>query len=108
MARGQVHCEILMAGKQMGLIGMGMYVGFIGIIFFGGDWVRRNAKHWPAVRDLGWTFQMQAVAIIVGGSFSPLAWHPPMMLLAGSASALIGVLKAERDGEMIRLAGAAV
>jgi len=108
MARGQVHCEILMAGKQMGLIGMGMYVGFIGIIFFGGDWVRRNAKHWPAMRDLGWTFQMQAVAIIVGGSFSPLAWHPPMMLLAGSASALIGVLKAERDGEMMRLAGAAV
>ncbi len=95
-APGQVHCEILMAGRQMGLIGMGMYAGFIGIIFFGGWWVKRNAGHWPAVRDLGWTFQMQAVAIAVGGSFSPLPWHPPMMMLAGSVSALIAILKAEQ------------
>jgi len=95
-APGQVHCEILMAGRQMGLIGMSMYAGFIGIIFFGGGWVKRNAGHWPAVRDLGWTFQMQAIAIAVGGSFSPLPWHPPMMMLAGSASALIAILKAEQ------------
>ena len=26
-AKGQVHCEILMAGKQMGLFGMGLYLG---------------------------------------------------------------------------------
>lgn len=99
-APGQVHCEILMAGRQMGIIGMGMYVGFIAIIFFGGWWVRLNASHWPAVRDLGWTFQMQAVAIAVGGSFSPLPWHPPMMIIAGSASALVALLKAEQTARM--------
>ena len=105
MASGQVHCEILMAGRQMGLIGMSLYLGFVGLIFFGGDWVRRNSAHWPAVRDLGWTFQVQAVAIAVGGFFSPLPWHPPMMILAGSASALVGILKAERDVKMMSLVG---
>jgi O-antigen ligase len=105
MASGQVHCEILMAGRQMGMIGMGLYLGFIAVIFWGGWWVRQNSAHWPALRDLGWTFQMQAVAITVGGAFSPLPWHPPMMLLAGSVSGLVGVLKAEKEAEMERLAG---
>ena len=104
-APGQVHCEILMAGRQMGIIGMGMYVGFVSIIFFGGWWVKLNAAHWPAVRDLGWTFQMQAVAIAVGGFFSPLPWHAPMMLLAGSASALVCILKEEQAAKLERLAG---
>lgn len=84
---------------------MGLYVGFVGLIFFGGNWVRQNAAHWPAVRDLGWTFQLQAVAIAVGGFFSPLPWHPPMMILAGSVSALMGILRAERDAKMIQMAG---
>ena len=105
MSSGQVHCEILMAGRQMGVIGMGMYAGFIGIIFFGGWWVRRKAADWPAVRDLGWTFQLQAVAIVVGGAFSPLPWHPPMMIMAGSVSALVHVLKEEQAAKMERLAG---
>ena len=99
-APGQVHCEILMAGRQMGIIGMGMYVGFISILFFGGWWVKGNAAHWPAVRDLGWTFQIQAVAIAVGGYFSPLPWHAPMMILAGSASALVCILNEEREAKM--------
>lgn len=105
MASGQVHCEILMAGRQMGLIGMGLYVGFIGILFFAGDWVRRHTRDWPGVRDLGWTFQMQAVAFAVGGFFSPGAWNAPMMMLAGSASALFGVLKREEWTRMERKAG---
>ena len=104
-APGQVHCEILMAGRQMGLIGMGMYVGFIFVIFFGGWWVKLNAAHWPAVRDLGWTFQIQAVAIAVGGFFSPLPWHAPMMLLAGSTSALVCILKDEQYARSERWAG---
>ena len=105
MATGQVHCEILMAGRQMGMIGMGLYIGFISIMFFGGRWIRLNSQDWPAVRDLGWTFQVQAVALAVGGSFSPLPWHPPMMLLAGSASALVMILKREKEERMLRLAG---
>ena len=104
-APGQVHCEILMAGRQMGLIGMGMYLGFISVIFFGGWWVKLNAAHWPAVRDLGWTFQMQAVAIAVGGFFSPLPWHAPMMMLAGSTSALVCILKAEQAAPRERTPG---
>ena len=105
-APGQVHCEILMAGRQMGLIGMGLYSGFVGIIFFGGWWVRRNSAHWPAVQDLGWTFQMQGVAILVGGSFSPLPWHAPMMIFAASTSALVTLLKAEREANALRFAAA--
>jgi hypothetical protein len=95
MALGQVHCEILMAGRQMGFLGMGLYVGFIALIYFGGGWIRRNARYWPAVGNLGWTFQMQAIAIAVGGSFCPLPWHAPMMMLAGSVSVLIGLVKQE-------------
>ncbi len=105
MAIGQVHCEILMAGRQMGIIGMGLYAGFIAIIFFGGRWVRLNATHWPAIRDLGWTFQVQAVAFAVGGSFSPGPWNAVMMVLAASASALVYILKKEQEARRDRLAG---
>jgi O-Antigen ligase len=105
MAVGQVHCEILMAGRQMGLIGMSLYLGFLSVIFFGGRWCRLNARDWPAVRDLGWTFQVQAIALAVGGFFSPLPWHPPLMLLAGSASALLGVMKREKAARAEALSG---
>lgn len=100
MAVGQVHCEILMAGKQMGLIGMGLYVGFLAMILYKGRQVRQMAGHWPAARDLGWTLQMQAVAIIVGGAFSPGVWNAPMMMIAGSVSALAGILKREQADKM--------
>ena len=102
MAKGQVHCEILAAGKQMGFVGMGLYVGFLCSIFFSGLWVRLHAKHWPAVQDLGWTFQVQGIAIAVGGYFCPGPWHPPMMLLAGSASALVRILKEEQNRHVVR------
>jgi len=105
MARGQVHCEVLMAGRQMGIIGMGIYAGLLCVIFFGGWWVRRHARDWPAVRSLGWTFQMQAVAIMVGGFFSPIPWHAPMMMLAGAASALVYNLKAEAGSKQSPLLG---
>ena len=65
----------------------------------------QHAAHWPAVRDLGWTFQIQAVAIAVGGAFSPLPWHAPMMIMVGSVSALFHVLKEEQAAKMKRLAG---
>lgn len=95
-AWGQVHCEILMAGRQMGIIGMGLHLGFLGIIFFGGWRIRRMARNWPAVQDLGWTFQMQALAIAVGGSFSPSPWISPMMMMAGATSALVHLLNEEQ------------
>jgi hypothetical protein len=104
MARGEVHCEILMAGRQMGMIGMGIYAGLVGTIFFGGAWIKRNARHWPAVRDLGWTFQMQGLVIAVGGLFCPLPWNPITMILAGSVSAMVGLLKAEKEAALVKAA----
>ena len=96
MATGQVHCEILMVGKQLGLIGMSIYIGLCAIILIGGNNARTSQKHWPAVREMGWMFQIQAIAIIVGGSFSPMPWHPPMMIIAASSSALMGCLRVEQ------------
>lgn len=84
---------------------MGIYAGFIAIMFFGGRYCRLTMHDWPAVRDLGWTFQMQAVAIAVGGSFSPMPWHAPMMILAASASALMGIVKREQDAIKGRIRG---
>ena len=92
MARGQVHCEILMAGRQMGLIGMSLYAAYWGILLVGGGIIRSRARRsWPALGDLGWTFQLQGLCLVVGGSFCPSAWNPPMMILAASVSALLGL-----------------
>lgn len=92
MAQGRVHCEILMAGRQMGIIGMGLYVSYWIILLVGGGIIRkRNKQTWPTLADLGWTFQLQGVCLIVGGSFCPSAWNPPMMILAASVSALLGL-----------------
>lgn len=100
MARGQVHCEILMAGRQMGLIGMSLYVAYWGILLVGGGIVRARFRQvWPALGDLGWTFQLQGLCLIVGGSFCPSAWYPPMMILAASVSALLGLTVDERGDE---------
>lgn len=92
MATGQVHCEILMAGKQMGMIGMGLYVAYWSILLVGGGLVRRRACGRDAVADLGWTFQLQGLCIMVGGSFCPMPWHPPLMILSASVSALLANL----------------
>ena len=101
MARGQVHCEILMAGRQMGLIGMGLYAAYWGILLVGGGILRSRARRsWPALGDLGWTFQLQGICLIVGGSFCPSAWNPPMMILSASVSALLGFPLDGRGGEL--------
>jgi hypothetical protein len=95
-AVGQVHCEILMAGKQMGFVGMGIYLGMIGMVFVNGWRVQRKcAKTWPAVADLGWTLKIQAIGFLVGGAFSPLPFNTPMMILVACGSALWGLVKSE-------------
>ncbi len=105
MATGQVHCEILMAGRMMGSIGMILYVWPMAVILLGGGWVRKNAAHWPAVSAMGWTLRLQGVALVVGGAFSPHPWHPPMLLIAGCTSALILNLRAEQVRDMEARAG---
>lgn len=93
-AFGQVHNEILYAGKQMGFIGMGLYLSLMWNVFWGGRRVQKAAKGWwPAVEDLGWTFKMQALVFMVGGFFSPVPWNPLFLALAGSASALVDNLR---------------
>ncbi len=91
---GQVHCEILMVGKQMGFIGMSLYFFMLGVAWWGGPvaLVKGRKLGWTAAGDMGRIFQIQAVAIAVGGFFCPMPWHPPMMIMAGSAIALANVM----------------
>ncbi len=105
-ASGQVHNEILYAGKQMGLIGMGLYVALMGNILLGGRKVQKAAKGWwPAVEDLGWTFKMQALVFLTGGFFSPIPWNPLYLVIAGSASALVANLREESFSRSVPDAG---
>lgn len=97
MARGQVHCEIMRAGVQMGFIGMGLYAGILLLGFLKGLRIQRDWKDCPEVADMGWLFCMQSLLIAVGGSFCPMPWLSPMMVMAGSASALAGIKQAQEN-----------
>ena len=97
MAGGQVHCETLMAGRQMGVIGIALHWGFILTLLVGGGLVRQRAGGWAAAAGLGRVFQLQAVAIIIGGSFCPLPWGIPTLAAAACASALPGFFPADGD-----------
>ncbi|HMP74776.1 MAG TPA: O-antigen ligase family protein [Kiritimatiellia bacterium] len=89
-AAGQVHNEILYAGKQMGFIGIGLYIAFMTILFRSGRRVENETRPWwPEVSDLGWTFKMQAIVFMVGGFFSPIPWNPIYLVLVASASSLL-------------------
>jgi ElaB/YqjD/DUF883 family membrane-anchored ribosome-binding protein len=99
-AVGQVHCEILMAGRQMGVIGMSIYVALLWVLFWSGHRVQRKTRRWwPEVADLGWTFKMQTAVFIVGGAFSPLPWNAPELILVGCASGLRTHLKKLAQGQ---------
>ena len=79
----------------MGLIGMTLYLCFLGGLFIHGRRVEQAlAEPWPAMADLGWTLKLQAVTIAVGGAFSPLPWNVVMLILAGTASSLWSVTRA--------------
>ena len=91
MAGGHVHCEVLMVGRHMGLIGMGMYLGLIALIWVNGRRIRLRYAGWKGMSELGWAFQIQAIGVLVGGSFCPLPWQGPMMVMAASSSALAGL-----------------
>jgi len=93
-ASGQVHNEILYAGKQMGMIGMGIYLSLVITLFSAGRYAQKRMKNiWPAASDLGWTLKMQSIVLITGGFFSPVSWNAMTMILVGSASALYMSIK---------------
>lgn len=97
LATGQVHNELLYAGKQMGFIGMGIYLGLIGTLIVRGYLVLRLCRNWwPTCANLGWTLMLQGVVFVSGGFFSPISWNPLFLILAGSASALLTNLKTGR------------
>ncbi|MBN2562050.1 MAG: O-antigen ligase family protein [Phycisphaerae bacterium] len=103
MAEGQVHCEILMAGRQMGMIGMGLYIGFLAVIVGVGRRLQKSmAGRWPAVSDWGWMLKLQGIVFIVGGSFASIPWHPIQLISAGMASALWVNLRDEAVAEQSR------
>jgi hypothetical protein len=88
-AIGQVHNEMLMAGRQMGMGGMALYLAMLWVMFQRGWRIQKYAEGWwPAMSDLGWTFKIQALVIFVGGQFNPLPWNTYTMALMASASAL--------------------
>ena len=101
MADGQVHCETLMAGRQMGLVGIFLHWGFILTLLIGGGIVRYRAGDWTAAANLGRVFQLQAVAISVGGSFCPLPWGLPTLAAAACASALASFFAAGTERESL-------
>lgn len=87
-AGGQVHNEILYAGRQMGFPGMMIYLAFMGILLVNSVRIQRYAStHWPALSDLGWTMKMQWLVFVVGGYFSPIPWNPLFLVIAACASA---------------------
>lgn len=97
-ARGFVHNEMLKAGKQMGVIGMGLYLSIIFILMRNGHWVQRKAgTWWPSLADLGWTFKLQGLVILVGGQFATQPWNPFFFVLAGAASALWPLVQADYE-----------
>ena len=82
-----------MAGRQMGFVGMGLYVALLSILFFFGWRIQIvTAEWWPSISDLAWTFKMQALVFMVGGAFSPLPWNAPELILVGSVSSLWGIV----------------
>ncbi len=88
-ARGQCHNEILTAGRQMGFIGMALYLSFLVLLFEYGRRVQKYcANWWPEISDLGWTLKLQAIVFAIGGSFSPLPWNIMTLILTACASAL--------------------
>lgn len=89
MAGGQVHNELLMAGREMGIVGMALWVSLYAVMGLGGYQAQRRTQGWwPGVADIGWTLKVLAAALVIGGLFSPLPWNPVAMILAGAASAL--------------------
>lgn len=93
-AVGNVHCEILMAGRQMGFIGMGLYVSLVATLLLCARKIEKYcAGWWPPISLLGWALKMQCVMFIVGGIFSPIIWHPILLVLVGLSSGLWRTLK---------------
>jgi len=81
-ARGVVHNEILMAGRQMGYPGIALLFSMYGYIFFRGFSIYRRARRaWPAMSMLGWSLSATSVILLIGGAFSTFVWNIIFLLI---------------------------
>ncbi len=101
-ASGQVHNEILAAGRQMGIPGMLMYAGFLVLLVLYGLKSLYGLKQWPEMGDLGWVLCMQGLVFVVGGAFSPLPWNAVHLSLCGCVSALWTLVKNRTEYQLYR------
>lgn len=93
-ATGVIHNEILMAGRQMGFPGMGIYLAFQAMILFPGLMVMsRMRKIWPDVSSMGWLLAVMSAVFIVGGYFATDPWNPFLLVMAAAGSAMVSATK---------------
>ena len=93
-ARGTVHNELLMAGQQMGFLGMALLLSIWGYIGFTGFRVFVSAKKtWPALAILGWSLSVSGIALAVGGFFNTFVWNIIALLVLLTASRASDILK---------------
>ncbi|MGD9874973.1 MAG: O-antigen ligase family protein [Kiritimatiellia bacterium] len=93
-ASGVTHCEILMAGRQMGVPGMAIYAGFIVIIMISSLVVKSRMQNiWPEISTMGWMLQVMGGIFIVGGFFGTDPWNAYLLIIAATASSLMVVTK---------------
>jgi len=101
-ATGVIHNEILMAGRQMGFAGMGIYLAFQAMILFSGLVVMfRMRKIWPDISSLGWVLSVMAVIFIVGGYFATDPWNPFLLVVAAAGSSLLMLTRDYRSNARV-------
>ena len=88
-AKGKVHNEWLMAGRQMGIPGLIIYYLLIYLpVKYGWNTYKYCKESWPEVAMLGWIICVMVAVIFVGGMFSPSAFNYPHMLLFVTSAGL--------------------
>lgn len=88
-ARGTVHNELLMAGRQMGMPGMILMLSMYSWVIWVGTRVYSQTKNnWHEVSMMAWCCRTMSILLFFGGLFSTFAWNMLLMALMASTSQL--------------------
>lgn len=88
-ARGVVHNELLLAGRQMGIPGMILMLAmYIWVIWIGTRIFHQTKHSWREVSMMGWCCRTMSICLFVGGLFSTFAWNMLLMALMAATSEL--------------------
>lgn len=88
-ARGTVHNEWLMAGRQMGLPGMVLMLWmYMWVIITGQKTQWRTRTIWPELSSMAWLCKIMSVLLFFGGLFSTFAWNLLLFTLLAVTSQL--------------------